>query len=86
MLFLFLATCLAGLMTQGKPGLSFLFSHNISKDTVSLQELDTESLSVLSCEIQRQQLPTAVKFKDCIKILRAVLDFSLKLLIDIIKF
>lgn len=61
MLFLFLATCLLGLMTQGKPGLSFLFSH-ISKDTVSLQELDTESLSVLSREMQRQQLPTAVKY------------------------
>lgn len=61
MLFLFLVTCLLELMTQGKPGLSFLFSHNISKDTVSLQELDTESLSVLSCEIQ-QQLPTAVKY------------------------
>lgn len=61
MLFLFLATCLLELMTQVKPGLSFLFSHNISKDTVSLQELDTESLSVLSCEIQRQ-LPTAVKY------------------------
>lgn len=62
MLFLFLATCLLGLMTQGKPGLSFLFSHNISKDTVSLQELDTESLSVLSREMQQQQLPTAVKY------------------------
>lgn len=61
MLFLFLVTCLLELMTQVKPGLSFLFSHNISKDTVSLQELDTESLSVLSCEIQRQ-LPTAVKY------------------------
>lgn len=63
MLFLFLATHLLGLMTQGKPGPSFLFSHNISKDTVSLQELDTESLSVvLSCEIQQQQLSTTVKY------------------------